>query len=306
MSNKPRVHHFVPQFWIKKFISADTKLWGYEWRDDQVKHRSSKAVMQIFDLYTIQPSGADDTSLESNELGKVDTQGAITFDQVLNGDRSEAVKADLASFLAVQIMRDPDTLSSYPPRTQELTLHLLNALTAKDYASFSADFEKLFPGADIKEGEYNHIRGLGRAGAEQAIDAIITCLDAKGGIPELPFTDLIRSSSSRDIIHQALLSLDWEIKTDANEGLILGDAPVLFEKGDFRSGLRTPLSKTTALYLTPDTKRSSGIASTSAKSFEVEALNYESAARTRSWLVGDQTRLENTKNQVSARGFPDV
>ena len=152
---------FRPQFWIKKFVSADGKLWGYEWYDDQVKHRSSKAVMQIFDLYTIQPSGADDTSLESNELGTIDTQGAITFDRVLNGDRSEAVKADLASFLAVQIMRDPDTLSSYRPRTQELTLQLLNALTAKDYASFSADFEKLFPGADIKEAEYNHIRGLG-------------------------------------------------------------------------------------------------------------------------------------------------
>ena len=306
MTNKPRLHHFVPQFWIKKFASADGKLWGYEWHDDRVKHRSSKAVMQIFDLYTLQPSGADDTSLESNELSKVDTQGARTFDRVLNGDRSEAVKADLASFLAVQIMRDPDTLSSYRPRTQELTLHLLNALTAKDYASFSACFEKLFPGADIKESEYNDIRGLGQAGAEQEINNIITSLDAKGGIPELPFTDLIRSSSGRDIIGQALLSLDWEIKTDANEGFILGDAPVLFEKGAFRSGLRVPLSKTTALYLAPTAKSSSGIASASAKSFEVEALNYESAARTRSWLVGDHTRLERTKNQVSARGFPEI
>jgi Protein of unknown function (DUF4238) len=102
MNNKPRVHHFVPQFWIKKFISADGNLWGYEWNDDRIKQRSPKAMMQVFDLYTIQPSGVDDTSLETNELGAIDDSGAKAFDRVLSGDLDESVRLELATFLAAQ------------------------------------------------------------------------------------------------------------------------------------------------------------------------------------------------------------
>jgi len=71
MTDKPRIHHFVPQFWIRKFISLDGKLWGYEWNSDRIRDRSPRSMMQVFDLYTIQPSGADDTSLETNELGVI-------------------------------------------------------------------------------------------------------------------------------------------------------------------------------------------------------------------------------------------
>ena len=83
MTDKPRIHHFVPQFWIRKFISLDGKLWGYEWNSDRIRDRSPRSMMQVFDLYTIQPSGADDTSLETNELGVIDTAGARAFDLVL-------------------------------------------------------------------------------------------------------------------------------------------------------------------------------------------------------------------------------
>jgi hypothetical protein len=304
MSNKPRVHHFVPQFWIKKFISADGKLWGYEWNDDRVKQRSSKTMMQIFDLYTIQPGGVDDTSLESNELGLIDTAGADAFNRVLSGHRSESVRLDLATFFAAQIMRDPGTLASYRPRTQEYALALLGAVGAQDYPTFAAELAAQFPGADIRQNEFDHIRALPTA--ERDIDKIISGLDAAGGLPELPFTDLIRDAKGRDIVRNALLGLDWQIRTDANAGFILGDAAVLYEKSDLGSGLRTPLSKTTALYLTPCQTPRQGIDSTIAKSFEVDDLNYESAARARLWLVGEQARIEHVRTQVAARGLSTV
>ena len=98
-------------------------------------------------------------------------------------------------------------------------------------------------------------------------------------IPELPFTDLIRDPKGRDIVRNVLLGLNWQIRTDANAGFILGDVAVLHEKSDLGSGLRTPLSKTTALYLTPSKTPRQGIDNTVAKSFEVDDLNYESAAR---------------------------
>ncbi|MDE1918763.1 MAG: DUF4238 domain-containing protein [Sphingomonadales bacterium] len=304
MNNKPRIHHFVPQFWIKKFISTDGKLWGYEWNDDRIKQRSSKAMMQVFDLYTIQPAGVDDTSLETNELGAIDTTGANAFDRVLSGDHGELARLDLATFLAAQIMRDPGTLASYRPRTQEYALALLGAVDAQDYASFAAALAAQFPGADIRKDEFDHIRASSTA--EQDIDSIISALDAAGGFPELPFTDLIRDPKGRDIVRNALLGLDWQIRTDANAGFILGDAAVLYEKSDLGSGLRTPLSKTTALYLKPSQTPRQGISSSIAKPFEVEDLNYESAARARLWLVGENARIDAVRTQITMQGLPKV
>lgn len=302
MNKKPRVHHFVPQFWIKKFTSADGRLYGFEWNDDRIKQRSSKAMMQVFDLYTTQPGGVDDTSLETDELGEIDADGAKAFDRVLSGDISEPARLDLSTFFAAQIMRDPGTLASYRPRTQEYALALLGAITAPDYATFAATLAAQFLGADIRQDEFDHIRTSPTA--EQDVDNIISALDAAGGMPELPFTDVIRDPNGRNIVRKALLTLDWQIKTDVNSGFILGDAGVLFEKSDLGAGLRTSLSKTTALYLTPSQTPRQGITTAIAKSFEVDDLNYECAARARIWLVGEEARMEAVRKQVTARGLP--
>jgi hypothetical protein len=112
MSNPPRVHHFVPQFWIKKFAGGDGRIWAFDKDDGLIKARSSRKLMQLFNLYTVQPSGLDDTTLETVDLNKVDTDGGAAFDRVLKGDRTQAAKEELATFFAAQIMRDPATVTS--------------------------------------------------------------------------------------------------------------------------------------------------------------------------------------------------
>jgi hypothetical protein len=280
-NDKPRAHHFVPQFWIKQFTSNDGRLWGYNWDDDRVRERSSKSMMQLRDLYTMLPNGIDDESLETNELGGVDREGASAFRRLLGGEVSLDVKVALASFLAAQIMRDPGTIASYKPRAQEFGLYLLGAIDAKGFASFHNDLQSRFPGARLTESEFNYIRHLPAADASSAIEQIVIALDAGGGMPELPFTDLIRAPQGRDVVRNALLCLEWQIKIDANGGFILGDAAVLFEKADLASGLRTPLSKSTALYLTPANSQREAIASIAAQAFEVINLNLESAGAKR-------------------------
>ncbi|OYX71146.1 MAG: hypothetical protein B7Y95_13880 [Rhizobiales bacterium 32-66-11] len=304
MNNKPRVHHFVPQFWIKKFRDSDGKLQGYSWDDDRIKERAAKAVMQIFDLYTIQPSGADDTTLETGELGDIDRNSSAAFERVLAGDHSEAAKVELANFLAAQVMRDPQIIASYKPKTQEYALALLGALDAPDYGSFLASLSLRFPGADLKEVEYDYIRGLGPACAEKEIEKIITALDAIGGLPELPFTDLVRDPSGRDIVRAVLLGFDWQIKIDSSACFVLGDVGILYNGRDLGSGLKAPLSDTTALYLAQSTTPTQGITVKPAEPFEVQNLNLESAARTRRWLVGDPHQLAQLKGQLSSQGFP--
>jgi Protein of unknown function (DUF4238) len=306
MNNPPRVHHFIPQFWIKRFAARDGKIWSYDWNDDRVRDRGSKAVMQIFNLYTVQPASADDTTLETNNLRKIDQEGNAAFDRVLDGDCSEATREDLATFLAAQIMRDPETVASYNPRAQALALSLLGVFDAPDYQTFAAEWSMHYPGASIREPEYDHIRSLGRKGAEDKVDAIITALDAPGGLPELPFTDLVRSASGQDSLRNLLLRLNWSMQTDVNRGFILGDSGVLYERRAIARGLKMPLSSSAALYLTRTAKPVPGIGIVPARQHEVDNLNFESSARARRWLVGEPSSLDKLKSQLSSGGFPSA
>lgn len=296
--NKPRKHHFVPQFWIRLFASTNGELYGYDWKGDKTERRSSKSMMQIKDLYTIQPGGIDDTTLETTELGVIDSEGSAAFKLVLGGDRSEETKERLANFLAVQIMRDPEVIASYSPKAQAVALLLLEIFDAQDYADFAASWFDQTAGDCISKKEYTHITSLGLKRAEADIDNIITALETPGGMPQLPRADLIRNPDGLTVIVDKLLKLDWTLKFDPNAGFLLGDAGCLFDKGSLNSGLRVPLSKEHALYLTPSGKPTCGIKFSTIASYEVEAINLESAARARRWLVGEQPTLLQLKSQI--------
>jgi len=305
LTGKPRIHHFVPQFWIRKFAEPDGKLWAYDHRADRLREHSPKQLMQIFNLYTIEPSGADDTTLETVDLNKIDSQGGVTFDRVLKGDRSQAAKEELASFLAAQVLRDPDVVTSYNPRAQELTLSLLEAFEAPDFNTFSQAWQTRFHGASVTEAEFKYIQSLGLRGAEDALDKIITGLDTTEGLPELPFTDAVRSPDGRKTVRDRLLSFDWTLKTDPSGRFILGDTGVLYNKGEIES-LSAPLSRATALYLTASDSPKPNIISATAAAHEVETLNAESAARSRRWIAGNKAELDRLRTQVGAQSLPDA
>jgi hypothetical protein len=305
LTGKPRIHHFVPQFWIRKFAEPDGKLWAYDHRADRIREHSPKQLMQIFNLYTIEPSGADDTTLETVDLNKIDSQGSVTFDRILNGDHSQAAKEELASFLAAQVLRDPDVVTSYNPRAQELTLSLLEAFEAPDFNTFSRAWQTCFPGATITEAEFKHIKSLGLRGAEDALGKIIIGLDATEGLPELPFTDVVRSPDGRKTVRDRLLSFDWTLKADPSGRFILGDTGVLYNRSEIGS-LSAPLSRATALYLTASDSPKPNIISATAAAHEVEALNAESAARSRRWIAGNKAELDRLRTQVGAQSLPDA
>jgi hypothetical protein len=305
MIKKPRKHHFVPQFWIRRFEGPDGKLWSYDKKTDRVDDRSSRQLMQIKNLYTVQPNGADDTTLEEVDLNKIDAQGSAIFDRMIIGcDRSQAAKEALASYLAVQILRDPDVVVSFAPRAQDLTISLLETFDAADFASFRGLWEARFRGASVTEAEFNHIKSLGLQGAEDALEQIILALVSQGGVPELPFTDVIRSPDGRNIVRDRLLTFDWTVKTDVAGRFILGDMGVLYNRGDM-SDLRAPLSRDVALYLTPTHAPRPGTSSSIAAEHDVQNLNVESAACARQWIVGDKQELDRLKSQVGSQSLPD-
>jgi hypothetical protein len=302
MNDVPRIHHFVPQFWIKKFTASDGKLWTYDWKDDRIRERSSKQLMQVFNLYTIQPSGIDDASLEVIDNNKIDNDGAEVFRRILSGEHSDDAKKALSSFLAAQVVRDPEVVLSYNPGAQELTLSLLEIFDEDDYSTFCSRWNELYHDTYVTETEFNYIRSLGLSGAENELEKIIAALDSTEGLPDLPFTDLVRSPEGRKKINDRLLTCDWTLKTVESDGFILGDTGVLYDRGSMVA-LRVPLSPKTALYLTPTDKPNSGIRTEAAREDEVFALNIESASRSRRWLVGEPDILEEMKSQVRSNSF---
>lgn len=303
MTDKPRKHHFVPQFWIRRFAGTDGKLWAYDRDAGRISERSSKQLMQIFNLYTVQPSGSDDATLETVDLNKIDAQGSAIFDRVLNGDHSQSAKEEFASFLAAQVLRDPAVVTSYNPRAQDLTLSLVEVFDAPDFETFRQRWEGQFPGTFVTEDEFKHIRSLGLRGTEDALERIITALEATEGLPDLPFIDAVRSPDGRKVIRDRLLSFDWTLKTAPSDRFILGDTGVLYNKGDMQS-LSVPLSRGMALYLTPSNSPKPSIFSIVAADHDVENLNLESAARSRRWIVGDRTELERLRSQVGSSPLP--
>lgn len=306
MSNPPRVHHFVPQFWIRKFADDGGRIWAFDKDDGLIKARSSRKLMQLFNLYTVQPSGLDDTTLESVDLNKIDTNGASVFDRVLKGDRTPAAKEELATFFAAQIMRDPTTVTSYNPKAQEITFSLLEAFDAPDHQTFLKSWSARYPGTQgVEESEYNYIRSLGLQGAENALEQIIDALDIAEGLPELPFTDVVRNPDGRKVVRDHLLRFEWFVKASPNFQVVLGDVGVLFEKGE-KGYLRAPLSKSVAICLLPSGNPAPTIANNVATQHEIEALNWETAARSRRWLVGDKSLLAALKDQVGTAPFPVI
>ncbi len=300
--NPPREHHFVTQSWIRRFKDADCYLYAYDWDKGDVKARSSKNIMKIRDLYTLDPGGLADTSIETADLQKIDDEGATTMSAILAGDLSEAMRMRMAEFLSVQIMRDPQRLFDYSRTAHRFLSRLfIETFSTASFAEFQTFFGDL-----VAENEYDHIRRLGLKQAALEIARIQLALEASGGIVDLPFTDLIRSSDGREKLRDVLLGLDWTLISAPPHSFVLGDQGVLFDPGQLGMGLRAPLSNSTALILAP--AKSLGpqrISSRPARGYEPSAMNYESAARSRRWIVGAKGAVEKVMSQVTGDPLPE-
>jgi hypothetical protein len=299
--NPPREHHFVTQSWIRRFADADGKHYSYDRASGEVKARSTKKIMKIFDLYTLDPDGIDDTSIETDDLQHIDDEGARTMSAILGGDRSEQAKESLADFFAAQFMRDPQRLFEFSRTAQRFLSHLFIEIFSTD--SF-AEFQMFF-GDTVTEAEYDHILALGPTEAAREIARIQIDLDAPGGMEDLPFTDIIRSPDGRKTLRDTLLTLDWTLITAPPQSFVLGDYGLLFDVGNLGAGMRVPLSGSAALLLRPaKSVATSGILSRRAHDYEPASMNCESAARSRRWVAGPLKALELVKSQVTGDPLP--
>jgi Protein of unknown function (DUF4238) len=112
LPNQPRNHHYVPQFYMRRFASPDGMLWVYDRAWKTFRRKSPKAICFETDLYTMTAYNGRpaDASIESSYLAGIDEMGAtilrMEFDQQRKFNGS-AVRA-FSFYMALQWTRLPE------------------------------------------------------------------------------------------------------------------------------------------------------------------------------------------------------
>lgn len=287
----PRNHHYIPQFWLKRF-SHDGKskmVWAYDWDIDKVNEKSIATLMSEHDLYTRQTATGPDTSLETGEMGAVDTRGAQLFQRLDSGDRSQALREELADFFAVMALRHPNTVNRYPSAAAGLLLDIHEAIEA---TTNPGDFNAFLKGRDapdlnITATEFAHLKSATPAARDLQFGQLFDSLLESAGNPDVPFSDVIVDKSGRATLKKRLLGMEWVLRSAKGSELVIGDTGIVFERGQIDLGWKVVLGPQLALLIARSERPvSSDIRDGTLESWEARNINVETAARSNRLLVG--------------------
>jgi Protein of unknown function (DUF4238) len=289
--NVPRNHHYIPQFWLKRFsYDGNSKLvWSYDWGDDKIEKRSISKLMAEYDLYTQHTSGGLDVTLETGEMGIVDNTGAQLFRKLDDGDRSSALREELADFFAVMALRHPTTVNRYPTAAAGL---LLNIHEAVDVANGHADFidqmaRRGLPDFAVTLSEFVHLKSATAQTRDLMFAQLFDSCLGPAGNPDTPFADVITDKSGRATLRGRLLGMRWVIRKANDPRLVIGDTGIVFERGESDMGWKIILDPNHALLITKSEQPvSNTIGDAVLEPWEGDNLNVESAARSVRLLVG--------------------
>jgi hypothetical protein len=118
--DKPKLHHYVPQFYLKRFANANGKLWVWDKLKDAIFQTNPKNVAAENNFYWMQEladAGHDPNALEK-QLSVLETNASLITDQWLYWfsdldlgrqiDIPDANREEVALFVAVQWLRTLD------------------------------------------------------------------------------------------------------------------------------------------------------------------------------------------------------
>jgi hypothetical protein len=305
--NMPRNHHYIPQFWLKRF-SCDGKsklVWSYDWNTDKVDQRSVATLMAEYDLYTQLTAAGADVSLETSEMGKVDTRGAQLFQRIAGGERSPALREELADFFAVMALRHPTTVNRYPSAAAGLLLNIQEAMEVATCPDDVIEYMKRrgVPDFTITLVEFTDLKSATPAARDQMFGQLFDSLLASGGTPDLPFSDVIVDTSGRGRLKDRLLDMKWVLRKAKASELVIGDTGTVFERGESDLGWKIVLGPDLALLISKsDRPVSSLIGDGTLESWEVENINVETAARSNRLLVGgSKSAVEAAARHIRGR-----
>lgn len=300
--SEPRNHHYIPQFWLKRFShDGNSKLvWSYDWAEDTVKERSIKIIMSEYDLYTQQTSGGNDVSLETGEMGRVDSSGSALFRRLDQGERSAVLRDELADFFSVMALRHPATVSRFPEVAAgflcDLQSILADATTPADLDKYLASIGASPSG--ITSAEFATIRSATSADLDLFFTSHFDKQLASGGNEEIPYADAIKDRSGRDILRDRILKMEWTLASTPEPTVLIGDIGILLERGNSDQGWKIAIGPQQILSIAKTEQPvPAKIGGGTLKSWEVDRVNVETAARSKRLLAG---RSKATLEKASA------
>lgn len=302
----PHNHHYIPQFWLKRFShDGRSKLvWSYDWQKDQVEQRSVKTMMAEHDLYTQQTQKGIDVSLETDEMGAVDTEGAQLFQKLDNGDRSSGLREELADFFAVAALRHPVTVNRHPSAAAGLLLNIQEDVEkAQSLHEFNSMMQERIPTYLVTQSEFDHLKSATPRARDLMFGPLFDSLLEPGGNPEVPFSDVIRDASGRSTLKDRLLAMKWVLRRAKEPDLVIGDTGIVFERGEIDLGWKIVLCPGLAMLITKsDWPVSSTIGDGTLEPWEVDNINLETAARSKILLIGgNRGALEAVAQHIKGR-----
>lgn len=119
--NAPKLHHYVPQFHLRRFTDAKSRLWAWDKQADRIFRTSPGGIAaetQFYRLTQYEADGDDPLVLEKQlsemegEMSLITDQWLDWLDQMEPRDKLPIPRINrwiVARFLAVQILRTLDT-----------------------------------------------------------------------------------------------------------------------------------------------------------------------------------------------------
>ncbi|TWB56342.1 uncharacterized protein DUF4238 [Nitrospirillum viridazoti] len=279
-------------------------VWSYDWIADKVEERSVAVLMAKYDLYTQQTAAGPDVSLETGELAKVDTNGAMLFRRLDDGDRGPALREELADFFSVMALRHPATVVGYPLVAANFVIKFQEYLNV---ANSIDDFHSVMDGnglgnIEISEDEFNIIKNENIHDVDTVFGQIFDSFLASGGNQDVPFSHVITDPSGREDLKNRLLSMEWNLGRSKRPKLVIGDAGVMFQHGDSDLGWKAVLGPDLAMLITKQKQPiSSMIGDVILEKWQVDNLNMEMVARSERFLVGSSKRIVEKFSQYMVR-----
>ncbi|MGP3930452.1 DUF4238 domain-containing protein [Nonomuraea sp. KM88] len=119
----PKLHHYVPQFYLRRFLDSDSRLWVWDRRSDRIFPTTTGSIAAESNFYLlsyIAEQGGDPLTLE-RQLADLEGEVSMITGQWLewiSQDKYDAlivpdINREIVSlFLAVQFLRTADTRST--------------------------------------------------------------------------------------------------------------------------------------------------------------------------------------------------
>lgn len=122
MPNEPKLHHFLPEAYLRRFADERGDLWVLDRKQGVVRRQSPEVTAAQRELYTIEDdSGERDRSVESALAGLVDGPGqdalrVLDEGGTLNGENA----GKLATFVAALYVRTPAFIEQHRDLAEQL------------------------------------------------------------------------------------------------------------------------------------------------------------------------------------------